>query len=204
MGSINSGRRDGKPLVENSLEIDLAWLMRLGPIKLGMSGGGDKTWSIEGQCVGAIRFQLDLRQVDTACLILNFDLAPQNGQSRTVCQKVSLTSTVPHFGGRRWWLHCPITGARVRKLYLAPNGDQFASRNAIGMGYRVERLNHFDRPFEKLFRLQRKLGCPAGLGVVPDRPKGMWKRSYDRHLSYLANIELACGEEIGALISQTS
>ena len=200
MGSINSGRRDGKPLVEDCLTLDLAWLMRLGPIKLGMSGGGVKTWSIDGQCVSAIRFQLDLRQVDTACLILNYDLALPNAQSRAVCQKISLTSTVPNFGGRRWWMLCPVTGARVRKLYLAPHGDRFASRNAIGLGYRVERLNHFDRPFEKLFRLQRKLGCPAGLGAALDRPKGMWKRSYDRHLSHFANIELACGEEIGALI----
>jgi hypothetical protein len=33
---------------------------------------------------------------------------------------VTLVSTVPHYGGRRWWFICPIKKIRVAKLYLPP------------------------------------------------------------------------------------
>lgn len=68
------------------------------------------------------------------------------------------------------------------------------------MGYRSERLAHFDRPFEKLYRLQRRLGAPQGWGVVPPRPKGMWRRTYERHLERYEALDDECGREVLALM----
>jgi len=204
MGSHLSGRRSCNPVAEDCLALDIAWLMRLGPIREGDAGSGELIWSSDGQNLGAIRFRLDLRQSDSAHLVLSYNLALPNGQRRAVCQRIDLTSTVPHFGGRRWWLRCPVTGARVRKLYLPSSGDRFAGRRAWGLGYRVERISHFDRPFEKLSRLQRRLGSPAGLGAPLERPKGMWQRSYARHLDRFASFDLACAQEVVALIDKAN
>lgn len=203
MGSIHSGRRGGSPIVEDCLALDIAWLMRLGPIKVGSTASGEVVWSSDGQRIGAIRFRLDLRHLDAARLILRYALTLPDGQSRAVCQKIDLTSTTPHFGGRRWWMRCPVTGARVRKLYLPSSGDRFAGRKAGSLGYRVERINHFDRPFEKLFRAQRRLGGAQGLAMGLERPKGMWRRTHARHLDRFAEFDLACAMELRALIEKS-
>src|SRR4051812_29005072 len=38
---------------------------------------------------------------------------------------IKLESDAPPFGGRRWWLVCPLTGRRARKLYLFPDQGEF-------------------------------------------------------------------------------
>lgn len=192
MGSALSGRRNGKSLVENCLTLDLARLMRLGPICEGIVGQGVLDWSIDGQRIGTAHFRLDLRDAAAARLVMAFGVADGARKPRCVSQAIRLDFTVPNFGGRRWWLICPMTGERVRCLHLPAGGDRFASRQALGLGYRVERLGHFDRTFEKLFRLQRRLGG-AGWAIEPKRRKGMWQRSFDQHLARHADLDAACG-----------
>ena len=97
-------------------------------------------------------------------------------------------------------MRCPVTGERARCLYLPPGGAHFASRAALGLSYRVEGLTRFDRPFEKLFRVQRRLGDVQGLCAGLKRPKGMWNRTYARHASRLEALDVACAEKIVALI----
>jgi hypothetical protein len=200
MDSIRSGRRGGKLLVEDSLTLDLAWIMRLGPIREGQAGSGEIKWSRDGEPVTSAQFRLDLRNAETARLILHYNVAEQNGSAKLLRQTIALTALPQHFGGHRWWLRCQVTGERVRTLYLPPGGERFASRKAWGLGYRVERLNRFDRPFEKLFRAQRRLGNAQGLGSELARPKGMWRRTYARHAEHFEALDIACTEKIATLI----
>ena len=79
-----------------------------------------------------------------------------------VRQTVNLCYTVPNFGGKRWWMICPFRSIRVGKLYLPPGGDKFASRNAWRLGYQSQRDAPCDKAFERLFRLQKKLGGEQG------------------------------------------
>ena len=190
-GSRPSGPHSGRTLVEDCLTLDLARLMRLGPIRAGLAGDGQMEWSIEGQGIGSIQFRIDLRRPEAAQLILAYVLKVE-GESRVVAQRIRLAFTVPEFGGMRWWMLCPETGKRVRCLHLSPAGDRFASREALGLVYRVERLAHADRPFEKLFRQQGRLGGKRGWSTVPARPKGMWRRTYERHLARLAVLDADC------------
>lgn len=198
MGSSLSGRRNGKPLVEDCISIDLARVMRLGPIREGQAGSGELHWSIEGLRFASIRFRLDLRDRDNPRLMLLFS-APDGRPNR---QTITLTATPQRFGGSRWWMVCPATGRRVRTLHLAPGRNRFASRDALGLAYRVERLDHFDRSFEKLFRVQRRLGQPQGLAHGLERPKGMWRRTFNRHLAALERHENASANQIAALIAK--
>lgn len=202
MGGNLSGRRDGKQLVEDCLTIDLAFIMRLGPIGEGQAGNGELHWSIEGQPIKSIRFRLDLGDPNRAQLILYCDVREPDCEAKPTKQTLALVTTQQHFGGRRWWLRCPVTGNRVRTIHLPPNADHFASRNAWGLAYRVERFNRFDRPFEKMFRLQRKLGGLHGLAAGLDRPKGMWARTFDRNVTCLQRYEASCMEQIAALVGK--
>jgi len=188
----------GKPLVEDCLTLDLAWLMRLGPVT-GQAGDGNLHWSVEGQRIASSRFRLDLRQAGDARLILFSRALQSNGESNPRWQTIALTATQQHFGGKRWWMRCPVTGKRVRTLHLPPGGDRFASREALGLAYRVEHLNHFDRPFEKLFRVQRLLGQPQAFGAGVERPKGMWRKTFADRVKRVEAAELACINAIAVL-----
>lgn len=187
----------GKRLVEDCLTLDLAWLMRLAPIRDGQAGNGEIKWSCDGEPAVSARFRLNLRDAENARLIVHCRLA---GVGWSTPQAISLTALPQHFGGHRWWLRCPMTGERARTLHLPPGGNRFASRKALGLSYRVERLNRFDRPFEKLFRAQRRLGNGQGLGIALERPKGMWQRTFARHEERFEALDLNCAEKIVALI----
>lgn len=191
MVNIHSGRRAGRPLVEDCLTLDLAWLMRLGPISDGQAGTGEIKWWVDGEPLQSARFRLDFRKAENARLTLS---------SQWISQTIMLTPLQQHLGGRRWWMRCPVNGERVRVLYLPPGGHRFASRKAWGLAYRVERLNRFDRPFEKLFRVQRRLGTTQGLGTGLKRPKGMWQRTFARHAERFEMLDLDCAQKIVALI----
>ena len=190
----------GKALVEDCLTLDLAWLMRLGPIRDGQAGNGEVNWSVNGAPVGALRFRLDLQTVETARLTLYYSIARADGKRASVTQVIALTALPQHFGGHRWWMRCPATGERVRTLHMPLGGDRFAGRKAWGLAYRVERLTRFDRPFEKLFRAQRRLGGIQSLATGLERPKGMWRRTYRQHLERFAVFDLACAEKIAGLV----
>ncbi len=95
---------------------------------------------------------------------------------------------------------CPYRGGRVGKLYLPPGGDRFASRKAWRIGYQSQRNAPRDAAFERLFRLQRKLGCEPGWGIYPMRPKGMWQQTFERHMDEFWRLDELCAVEMMALV----
>lgn len=192
----------GKRLVEGCLKIDLAWIMRLASIRAGQAGSGKINWTVDSNAVGSLRFRLDLREVESARLVLCYTLATRDGDRKPIRQVIALTALPQHLGGLRWWMRCPNSGGRARVLYLPPDGDRFASRKALGLIYRVERLGRFERPFEKLFRAQRRLRGTEGLGTGLERPKGMWRQTFARQLAAFEQHDLACIEQIATRIGK--
>jgi hypothetical protein len=72
---------------------------------------------------------------------------------------VTLVSTVPHYGGRRWWFICPIKKIRVAKLYLPPGATTFASRKAHNLTYRSSQESGRKERSEKFWRrMAQRLG----------------------------------------------
>ncbi|WP_298466021.1 hypothetical protein [uncultured Erythrobacter sp.] len=113
-----------------------------------------------------------------------------------VKQTVQLCHTRPNFGGKRWWMICPFRRVRVGKLYLPPGGDRFASRQAWRLGYQSQRIASRDRPFEALFRIQKKLGCEQGWGNWITRPKGMHHRTFEQRLREFEYLDDLCAVEM--------
>ena len=79
-------------------------------------------------------------------------------------------------------------------------GDRFASWKAWQLADNSQRITERDRPFEALFRLQRKLGCEQGWGNWISRPKGMHHRTYERHLEDFEYLDAKCGAEMMRVI----
>lgn len=201
MGGYGSGRYGGRPIAEHCLRIDLAWMLRRGLVKVGTSQAGTLSWSCNGSPSGSIGYQALMHEPGSERLKLTYTRGKGDDAER-VNQTIALTFTQPNYGGKRWWMICPYRGIRVGKLYLPPGGDRFASRKAWRLGYQSQRDAARDRPFQQLFRLQKKLGCEQGWGNFPIKPKGMWQRTYDRHFEEYLRLDELCALEMSETLAR--
>lgn len=196
MGGWNSGRSGGQPTAEASLQLDIAWMIRTGHAQPGSFMSGSLSWSCGGyNPADTVGYKADMVDSTNSKLTLNYTRS-SGSNMETVEQVIRLTFTEPHYGGRRWWMLCPYRGIRIGKLYLPRGGDRFASRETWRLGYQSQRVAHRDRPFEKLFRLQRKLGSDQGWEAGLIRPKGMWYRTYDKHFDRYLELDAQCAAEM--------
>ncbi len=202
MGGWGSGRHGGRPTVEDGLTVDLGLLLRRGWAKDGVLGAGSLSWSSNGEPFATIGHRYDLTNTDNAHLTLTYTRTPRHGSPEKVEQRICLTYTLPNYGGRRWWMLCPYSGRRVGKLHLPPGGDRFASRRAWRLPYRSQRSAHRDRPFDRLFRLQRKLGSLEGWEAGLRQPKGMWNRTFERHWRRYEELDGQCAIEVMRMIGR--
>lgn len=201
MGGYGSGRSGGRPTADASLRIDIALMLRTRKAIEGALCHGTLHWTCRGEPSGSISYVAAMHEPENERPQLSYSNTRQ-GQKEEKVQTVRLSYTVPNFGGKRWWMHCPITGQRVGKLYLPNGGDVFASRTAWRLGYHSQRVTKRDQPFERLFRLQEKLGCRTGFEQPIFRPKGMWRRTWQRHLDEHERLDAICSREFAALMSR--
>ena len=201
VGGYGSGRRGGRPTADASLRLDLAWMLREGLAIDGRNCSGTLRWSCRGRESGSIGYRAMMDGSHGKRLELEFSNS-LHGERKEVRQIVRLTHTTPNFGGRRWWMLCPVSGQRVAKLYLPAGGDLFASRQVWRLGYQCQRDAARDKPFERLFRLQKKLGCPQGWQHPICKPKGMWARTWERHLAEYHRLNEECSFEIAAVMGR--
>jgi len=186
-----------------ALRIDLAWMLRTGRAREGMLIRGTLYWNCGGEPAGSISYAAHMDEPERERLELSYFSG--EGEAREhVSQTVPLCHTLPRYGGKRWWMICPCRGVRVGKLYRPAGGDRFASRQAWQLGYNSQRQAHLDRPFEKLFRLQKKLGCATGWEAGLFRPKGMWHRTFERHLAEYWRLDEQCAVEMMGLVNRLS
>jgi hypothetical protein len=162
MGGWNSGRRGGKPVKEVGTAIDLALMLCKGWRTDGKWGNGRLTWSDSTGWSASINYQYDMLDPNNASLTLTYRNRRGGEDWIDRKQSVRLVYTVTPFGGRRWWVSCPVLKHRAGELYLPAGGDVFASRKAWGLAYRSQRSRSRNRAFNWLFALQRRLGCPEG------------------------------------------
>lgn len=178
-------------------------MLRQGLARDGAQINGSLNWNCGGQPAGSISYTAWMNEPGQEQLELRFTRG-SGDDAEKVQQTIQLCHTVPNYGGKRWWMICPYRGGRVGKLYLPPGGDRFASRAAWRLGYQSQRGAARDRPFEKLFRLQKKLGCMQGWGGIIQRPKGMWNRTFDRHWEQFLELDQDCAIEMAGMVQRLS
>ena len=191
MGGYGSGRTGGRPTADAAYKIDLAWMLRTGRAQDGSHIEGALHWSCKGKPSGWVRYETIMDEPGQERLELTYTLS-SGDEDEKVRQIIRLCHTVPHYGGKRWWMICPFKGIRVGKLYMPSRGGHFASRQMWQLSYQVQKVPHRERPMERLFALQHKLGGTAGVGNMLNRPKGMWGRTYQRHLERSCELEYQC------------
>ena len=93
------------------------------------------------------------------------------------------------FGGTRPYFCCPgvVNGAtygrRVLKLYAA--GRHFLSRHCYGLAYASQSEDAYERATRRVNKARSRVGGlpvrrPWAAPPFPQRPKGMWRRTYER------------------------
>ena len=196
MGGWGSGRSGGRPVKEDGTTLDLALMMRKGWVTDGRCGRGQLTWSDGTGWSASIGYSYDLIDPADASLTLDYRNRQGGGEWVPRRQKVRLVYNVPPYGGRRWWMVCPVYYHRVAKLYLPAGGDIFAGRTAWKLAYRSQRSQSRDKAFERLFAIQRRLGCETGWDMPIRRPKGMWRRTYERLEKRYWELDAECSREM--------
>jgi hypothetical protein len=131
MGGRGSGwQGERKTTVEEGLVLDIKELVAKGALVPGWHEGSF-SWRSGAETLATVRCGLSTYSDATGTLWLRYVV-----DGKSMHYTITLVSTVPHYGGRRWWFICPIEKIRVSKLYLPPGATRFASRKAYNLTYR--------------------------------------------------------------------
>jgi hypothetical protein len=174
----------GRPTVESSITLDIRRLMRAG-LAPNSSQSGTLQWTWSN---GRLAYQAAANTCldeDTGLLhlagITRFDLFGRPVYLRG--QTIRLVATTPPFGGRRWWFVCPSTGNQVMKLHLPYGAQVFASRQAYGLGYAVQRESAGVQARRRARKARARIGgSPNLLEKLPLKPKWMRWATYWQHV----------------------
>jgi hypothetical protein len=103
------------------------------------------------------------------------------------------------FGGARPYFICPgvvngITcGRRVAKLHGA--GRYFLCRHCYRLAHASQRESEWDRTLRRANKIKRRLGGEPGMAApFPQKPKGMWNRTYERLQDEVIDAEILAEE----------
>ena len=133
----------------------------------------------DGKLEARIQFKSSIQDDDNATLHVKYCINDIDQHD----YKIKLSRTGMHFGGFRYWFHCPETDKRVTTLYLEPDDGRFLSRCALGALYPSQSQTDFDRA------LAMRNKYAAKLEGLPDmKPKGMhhstFIKLYDKYKHY--------------------
>ena len=197
MGGFGSGKswwRSAKDETDTALRLDVRWLARNGYLpRPGELRSGPVTWSSRGQVTHWITVKSDGREPDA--LVLEFRARAPGADWREVTQRVALDRTPCHYGGTRPWFRCPGCGARCAVFWSVVGF--FCCRGCNGLAYSSTREKRHDRMLRRAEGLQAKLKWGGrrpgewfgGAFEPPPRPKGMYRRTYERLRAELWSLE---------------
>ncbi len=175
MGGLGSGnwyRSNKKTTVEDSLKLSLSKSGLLDRLKelipQGWTAGGIRWYrTYDGKTTAGIGYELE-RKNDIAILTLIYTHNPKFNPEQ-LKYSIQLITTLPNYGGLRWWFLCPgqSCGRRVGVLYNPPGGKYFLCRHCYDLTYQSCQESHrFDRLFAQV---------AANVGVSPEMVKKLLK-----------------------------
>jgi hypothetical protein len=158
---------------EGCQSLDVRQLHRRDRLRPGMRF--DWSWTQDTEPAGSISIE-----TEQDALVLIYRFRPFSWTEwRDVRQRVRITWTECHFGGRRAWFACCLCRRRVAVLYHAR--DAFACRVCCNLAYASQQEPVHHRGLARARKIRTRLG--AGVNVMaplPTKPKGMHWRTYDR------------------------
>jgi hypothetical protein len=129
------------------------------------------------------------------------------GDWEEAVESVGITRLPCRYGGVRPYFLCPgvvngkACGRRVSKLY-GP-GRYFLCRHCYRLAYSSQSEGAFDRALRRTNTIRKKLGGDPGLASpFPERPKGMWRRTYEQLQEQVAEIEIEVEDAMDARLER--
>jgi hypothetical protein len=180
MGGFGSGRPSGsgRNKVEACRSIDVNRLHREGCLRAGWIGGWQ--WTRDGEKVASINLRAEHDQ-----LRLSYRVRISGGEWEEVAENVSIVRVPCRLGGARPYFICPgvangiACGRRVTKLH-GP-GIYFLCRHCYRLANVSQREGESDRALRRANKISQRLGGDPGMAArFPEKPKGMWRRTYER------------------------
>ncbi len=160
------------------------------------------TWTEDGQPTGLIKVQIDtvnpvhpamagvLAQPVPATLraVLDYHVRQAGAPPEAVQDEIWLDRKRRGFAAARPLFTCPGCSRRVAELYF-PDG-YFRCRRCCRLNYQSQRHSRETRGLQKAAHIKRRLGGTGESGErVPERPKGMHRRTYERLCQAVAKAE---------------
>jgi hypothetical protein len=127
------------------------------------------------------------------------------GEFQDVEETVRIVRAPCRFGGSRPYFICPgivnsvTCGRRVAKLH--GSGRYFLCRHCYRLAHASQSESKWDRALRRANKIRQRLGGDPGMASpFPSRPKGMWRRTYDRLQEQAFEAEMVADQffEIGA------
>ena len=194
MGGLGSGRPggSGRSKVEACRSIDINRLHKTGCLGAGWSGGWE--WTRDGERVAWINLRAEADRLQ-----LSYRVRIGGGEWKDVEETVLIVRVPCRFGGTRPYFICPgvvngvICGRRVAKLH-GP-GRYFLCRHCYRLAHASQNEGGWDRALRRANKIRQRLGGDPGLcSPFPGRPKGMWRRTYDRLQEQAFEAEMLADE----------
>ncbi len=175
-----------KGLIRPGNAFDLIWADEDGHPEASIDIRIEKVSSVHPALVGLLPAGSSVPDHLQAVLEYSAGRAPDD--VRPITDAIALAQSPRGFAGQSWRFCCPGCARRVADLY--PGGDFFRCRKCCGLLYRSQRETRQARGLKKSVRIRQQLGGTGEYGEpVPERPKGMHWRTYQRLLEQLAEAE---------------
>jgi hypothetical protein len=116
-----------------------------------------------------------------------------------IAEIITLVYEPCRFGGSRAYFICPgpregtDCERRVTKLHLSHR--YFLCRHCNQLSYASQYEQPWKRAFRRANKLKQHLGIGVGIGEpLPEKPKGMWTRTYSSLLDEILHAEILANE----------
>jgi hypothetical protein len=180
--------------VESCRSLDVNRLHRDGCLRPGWSGG--RQWSINGEKVASINLHAEAGRLKLSYRVRFF-----GGEWESLEETVRIVRVPCRFGGTRPYFICPgvvnhvACGRRVAKLH-GP-GRYFLCRQCYRLAYASQSEGGLDRALRRTNKVRMRLGGEPGMvSPFPPRPRGMWRRTYERMREQVFEAETLADEAL--------
>ena len=184
MASGDWYRWNKKPTTDGFWQFKIGILKKYGLFDGALRRNGEWSWSRNGEVCSRIGYELNTLDEYSAWMRVHYT---NTRTKEPYDYKIRLSFTQPNYGGKRWWLHCPVErcGRRVGVLYM---GNVFGCRHCYNIAYSTQNESP---PFRLLSRAQKIHKQLGGDGCVDDwiaKPKGMHHKTYEKKLAEMQQI----------------
>ena len=189
MGGYGSGRQGWRTKVEHCRSLDVNRLRKAGCLEPGTIGIWE--WKEDGERVASI----GLRGEEHAIRLV-YRWSGWDEDWQDIDYRVPIVRKACNFGGERPYFLCQgvvngrYCGRRAVKLFGA--GRYYLCRHCYGLSYASQSEFAHDRALRRANKRRMRLGGYPGTEELIERPKGMWRRTFEREVEAIyADEELA-------------